>query len=89
MLAHSIWAAMKIFTRVACRPLFIAGKNAELMVATMLKNSIWQLRSCSVQYVIVLFVSVLVSVEINRRHYLRSDLHLFLTNWFKGIVSFL
>jgi len=30
----------KIFTSIVCRLLFIAGKNAYLMAATMLKNSV-------------------------------------------------
>jgi len=29
---------VQIFTSTACRLLFIAGKNAQLMVVTMLKN---------------------------------------------------
>ena len=31
---------VQIFTSVACRFLFVAGKNAQLMVLTMLKTSV-------------------------------------------------
>jgi len=56
---------LQSFRSAACRLLIIAGENAQLMVVTILKNSI-----------IVLFVSVVVSMEINRRHYFHGSLHL-------------
>ena len=40
---------LQIFMSTACRLLFIAGENAQLMVATMLKNSVLQLIICSVK----------------------------------------
>jgi len=40
----------------------------------MLKNSILQLRIALSNRIIVLFVSVVVSMEINRRYYFQSDL---------------
>jgi len=32
------WMAMQVFMRVACRLLFITGKNAQIMVVTVLKK---------------------------------------------------
>jgi len=42
------WIAMHTFMS-AFRLLFIMGKNAQLMVVTTLKNSILQLRICSIK----------------------------------------
>lgn len=57
----------------ACRLLFITAENAQLMVGTVLKNSILELRICSTG-VIVLFISAVVPMEINRGHCFQSNL---------------
>lgn len=36
----TLWMAMQILMSTACRVLFIAGGNAQITVATMLKNSV-------------------------------------------------
>ena len=51
----------------ACRHLFISGEIAQLIVVTMLNNSVADNFALS-NSVIVLFVSVVVSMEINKRH---------------------
>jgi len=56
--------------------LFIVGKNAQLMVVTVLKKNV-----CSWEFVLqnsvtVLFVSVVVSMEIKQTHYFQSGLHI-------------
>ena len=61
----NFWKAMQIFMSMACRLLFIAGKNAMLMVMTMLEKSVLQ-QIISFISVIVLLVCVEVSTEINR-----------------------
>jgi len=43
------------------------------MVVIKLNNSVLWLRSCSLS--VMLFVSVVVSMEINRRHYFQSNLN--------------
>jgi len=48
---------VQIFLRVACRLLFISGKNAQLMMATMLKNCIFVAET--LLYQSVLFCSLL------------------------------
>ena len=48
--------------------------NAQLMVVTMLKNKCFVPENLS-NNVIVLFVSVVNSIDINGKHYLWSDLH--------------
>ena len=40
---------VQFFMSKACRLLFIAGENTQLMVLTMLKNSVMQLRICSMK----------------------------------------
>lgn len=56
----------------ACRFLSIAGKNIELMVVTMLKKySVAE----NVLQTTVLLVSVVISKEVNRRHYFQTNLH--------------
>jgi len=52
--------------------LFMAGENAQLIVVTIAFSSSEFALSNNV---IVLFVAIVVSVEINRRHYSQSDLH--------------
>ena len=64
---------VQIFSGVAHRLLFIAGKNTELMVVTVLKNSILELRTAQSNSVIVLLVVVVVSMEINRRRHFWSS----------------
>ena len=44
----TFWKAMQIFTSSTCRHLFMAAKNAQLMV-TMLKSSVLYLRICSIK----------------------------------------
>ena len=39
---------VQVFMSMACRLLFIAGKNAQLVMAHMLRNSVLQLRICSI-----------------------------------------
>ena len=55
---------VQIFTSAACRLLFITGKNAQLTMVTVLKDSEFALSKS----VIVLFISVVISTKINRRH---------------------
>ena len=59
----------------ACRLLFIAGKNAKLMVVTVLKISVLYLRVCSAS-ITVLTVSFVVPMEIKRSPYFQSDLRI-------------
>jgi len=56
----------------ACR--LITDEKTQLIGMTTLKNSILQLRISTSNSVIVLFLSVVVSREINRRHYFQSHL---------------
>ncbi len=62
-----------IFVSVACRLLFTDGENLQLMVVTMLKNSVLYLTVHSI------FALVVVSMEI------RALLHQFLENIFRLI----
>ena len=62
------------FTSTACRLLFMAGENAELMMVTVEKLVLYSREFSLLNSVIVLFESVVVSVEINRRHYFQSNL---------------
>ena len=50
------------------------AKNAELMVVTMWKNRVSSLTTWS-NSVTVLFVSVVISMEISRKHYFQSNIH--------------
>ena len=63
---------MQIFMSAAYRLFLITGKNAQLMVVAVLKTSVLQLRSCSIELCVVLFVLAVVSREINKRHYFLS-----------------
>ena len=54
---------MQVFTSATCRLLFIAGENTQLIVVTMLKISVLQLKICSIKFS-VKFVYVVVSMEI-------------------------
>lgn len=58
----------EIFISAAYKLLFIIGMNNDLILTLMLINSILQLMQPT-NSAIVLFVSVVVSMEINRRHY--------------------
>jgi len=60
----------------ASRLLFSTGENAELMVVTMLKNSVLYLGISFIKSAISLFVSAAFSMEINRRRYFQSNLHI-------------
>jgi len=67
-------ALVQIFLSMAWRLLFIAGENAQPVMVTML------IKPCSLEFalsnsVTVLFISVVVSMEINRRHYCWSNLY--------------
>ena len=53
---------MQIFTSAACRLLFITGENVQLMVVTVEKPCFVALSKS----VIMLFVSVVISMEINQ-----------------------
>ena len=68
---------MQIFKSTACRLLFNTSENVYLMRVTILKNSVLLSRICSVKQCHGALVSVVVSMEINRRHYFQSDLHTF------------
>ena len=57
----------------ACRHLFNSGEIAQLIVVTMLNNSVADNFALS-NSVIVLFVSVVVSMEVNRMHYFQNNL---------------
>jgi len=67
---------VQTFTNAACRLLFITGENAQLMVTAMLKNSVYSWKFVTSYSITVLFVSVVVSMEIHRRHYFWSYLWL-------------
>ena len=58
----------------ACRLLFIADENAELMMVTVEKLVLYSREFSLLNSVIVLFESVVASMEINRRHYFQSNL---------------
>ena len=49
---------------------------SQVMVVAMSKNTILYLGIALLNSVVVLFVSVVLSMEINRRHYFQSNLHL-------------
>ena len=58
----------------ACRLLSIAGENAQLLVVTFLKKSVFQQGSYFIKNsVIMLTVSVVVSTEINRSPYFQNN----------------
>mgnify|MGYP001852589811 CR=1 FL=1 len=65
---------LQVFMTAACRLLFSTSENSELMIVTTLKNSVAEnwlhqiMLLCS-------FVPVVVSTEINRRHYCQSILY--------------
>ena len=66
-----------VFTSVACRLVFIAGENAELIGGGYAEKIVF----CSQEFALpnsiaVLFVSVVVSMEINRRHSFWSKLRI-------------
>jgi len=64
--------AMQIFTRL----LFIAGEYTQLIVVPVLKKkkkSVLKPKNFTIS-VIMLFVSVVVPMEINRKHYFWSEL---------------
>ena len=64
---------VQIFTSAACRLFSIAGENAQVLVVTMLKNSILQLRIFSVkQCYCALFICC--SFHGNKQEALQSDL---------------
>uniref|UniRef100_A0A8C9L1U1 DUF3730 domain-containing protein n=1 Tax=Pavo cristatus TaxID=9049 RepID=A0A8C9L1U1_PAVCR len=67
---------VQICTSTACRPLFIAGENAELTVVTMLKNS-FIAEDFLYQIVLLYSISVVLSMEINRQHYYALSYKLF------------
>jgi len=60
---------LQILIRITCRFLFLAGKN----------SLCWKIEFCSWEFVLsnsvmVLFVSDVLSIEINRRHYFQCNL---------------
>ena len=59
---------VQFFLSMACRLLLTTGENAQLMFVTMV--CIWEFSLSN--SVIVLFVSVVLSMEINKRHYFWS-----------------
>lgn len=64
--------AVPAVTSMACNLFFSMSWNAQLMMMTMLENSVLYLSVCSIQQRSVLFVAAVVSVEINRRCYFWS-----------------
>ena len=63
---------VQIFMNATCRLLYITGENAELKVVTVEK--VFYSREFPLSNtVIVLFVTVVVSMEINRRHYFQCN----------------
>lgn len=61
---------------VECRLLFFASKNAQRMVMTVLKKK-WHFAADNFfqsNSIIVLFVLIVVSMEINNRHFFWSKL---------------
>ena len=65
---------------MACRLLFIAGKDEQLMVLC------WKTVFCSWEFalsnsVTVLFVSIAVSMEMNRMHYIQGNLCRYIMPW--------
>jgi len=65
-----------MLTSMACRLIFIPAENAELAVVTAGKQQIPSYKTLS-NSVIVLFVAVVVSMDINRRYYFQSNLYIF------------
>jgi len=66
------------FMNASCRHLFISGKNVQLMVVTTWKKRLFCCWGFSLwNGVILIFVSVVVSMEINRRHDFQSNLYMF------------
>jgi len=71
---------VQTFTRMDCRLLFITGENALLMVVNAMKNVFcFVLFFCGWEFdlsnnVIEIFLSVVVSMEMNVRHYFWSNL---------------
>ena len=59
---------VQIFTSMACRLLFITGKNTQLMEVTVWKYSDLWFRICSIS-VLVFIVFVFNFMETNRRYY--------------------
>lgn len=67
---------MRIFTSAACRLLFVTGKNAQLMVVELC----WKSLFCSWEFalsvsVTMLFLPAVVSLKINWRHCLWSNIY--------------
>lgn len=56
------------YISVACRLLFVTRANAELMVMAMLKMVFGSREFALSSTVIVLFVSVVIYMEMNRKH---------------------
>lgn len=67
---------VQIFTSTSCRLLFAAGENAQIMVATVLKYSACGSDFALLNSVFVLFVSIVVTMGTNRRHYIWSNLRI-------------
>ena len=73
---------VQICLSAACRLLFIAGKNAQLMVVVMLKNSVLQLRMCFIEsYYCAVCICCSFYGEKNRSHYFQNDLCIYLFIW--------
>ena len=65
---------VQICINTAWRLSFVAGKKAKLIMLTMLKKYCFVAENLLYPSVILFFAVVVVSVEINRRHYFQSDL---------------
>ena len=65
---------VQICINTAWRLSFVAGKKAKLIMLTMLKTYCSVAENLLYPSVILFFAVVVVSVEINRRHYFQSDL---------------
>ena len=71
-----------IFMSLECGLLFNAGKNAQLIMVTVLKNNVFYLR---IYQIVCCALSIcVVSTEIYRRHYFQSNLH---TCWVNQRIS--
>lgn len=63
------------FYKHCMRLLLVMGKNALSMLATMLKNSFRGWEFALSRSIIVPFMTVVVSTQINRKHYFQGNLH--------------
>ena len=67
---------VQIFSHATCRLLFITDKNGQLKQWLCWEIDFWSWEIILSNSVIVFFVSLVFSMEINRRHYFQSNLQI-------------